>query len=529
MRRTAGWAALVAAVSMLGLGAHAQAPETPQRGGTLVFAVNAEPPTYDCMATTTFAAVQTLNPHYSQLLKYDPERYPQPRGDVAERWEVSPDGLTYTFHLRDNVRFHDGTTLTSADVKATFDRIRQPPTGLVSVRQADYEDISAIETPNLRTVIFRLRAPSASMLSNFASPWNCLYSAARLQADPRWPERNVMGTGPFRFVEHVRGSHWVGARFDGYFEEGRPYLDGFRVQFMSGAPMINAMQGGQIMAEFRGVSPAERDRLVGALGNRVTVTEMPWICKFDLFFNVTHQPYDDIRVRRALSLAIDRWGIAQNLSRTAFVRAVGATLRPGFPLAMSETELQTLPGFGRDMAAARAEARRLLAEAGHANLRFTLLNRNVPMPFNPVAIYLIDQWRQIGVTVEHAPRDVAQQKAALLGGNFDVGLDANCYDTDEPDNQLRLYLSHDRSPVNSSHATDRELDALFDRQKRATSEAERTALIRQFERRAIEQGYVVPVVWWHRIVVRQTQIRGWHMSPSHYLNQDLASVWLARQ
>jgi peptide/nickel transport system substrate-binding protein len=264
------------------------------------------------------------------------------------------------------------------------------------------------------------------------------------------------------------------------------------------------------------------------LGNRVTVEEMPWICKFDVYFNVQHPPYDDIRVRRALSLAIDRWGIAQNLSRTAFVRAVGAALRPGFPLAMPEAELQTLPGFGHDIQAARAEARRLLAEAGHPNLRFTLLNRNVPMPFSPVAIYLIDQWRQIGVTVEHQPRDVAQQKAALLGGNFDVALDANCYDTDEPDSQLRLYISNDRSPVNASHAIDRELDALFERQKRATSEADRAAIIRQFEHRAIEQGHVVPIVWWHRIVVRSSQIRGWTMSPSHYLFQDLANVWLAR-
>src|SRR5262249_60418950 len=132
------------------------------------------------------------------------------------------------------------------------------------------------------------------------------------------------------------------------------------------------------------------------------------------------------------------------------------------------------------------------------------------------------------VRVAPGARDVARQRAALLGGNFAVGLDATCYDTDEPDNQLRISLSTDRSRVNASHAIDRELDSLFERQKRATSESDRAALIRQFERRAIEQGYVVPIVWWHRIVVRQSQIRGWTMSPSHYLFQDLASVWLAR-
>ncbi len=75
-----------------------------------------------------------------------------------------------------------------------------------------------------------------------------------------------MGTGPFRFVEHVPGSHWVGARFDGYFRPGRPYLDGFRAITMSPAAMVNALAGRQIMAEFRGVTPNERDRIVRALG-----------------------------------------------------------------------------------------------------------------------------------------------------------------------------------------------------------------------------------------------------------------------
>jgi peptide/nickel transport system substrate-binding protein len=146
-----------------------------------------------------------------------------------------------------------------------------------------------------------------------------------------------------------------------------------------------------------------------------------------------------------------------------------------------------------------------------------------------VGIYLVDQWRQIGVAVELSPKDVAQQKKAMIEGNFDVVLDANCYDTDQPDTQLRLYVSNDKSPVNVSQAIDRDLDDLFEKQKRATSDAERAKHIRAFETRAITQGYTVPVVWWHRIVAYDQRIKGWKMSPSHYLNQDLASVWLAEK
>ncbi len=503
------------------------AQEAPRRGGTLVYAVNSEPPSYDCQTTTTFVMMQTVGPHYTRLLKFDAEKYPEITGDAAQAWTVSPDKRVYTFKLKPNVKFHDGSALTSADVKATYDRIRNPPEGIVSVRKARFEDIASIDTPDPLTIVFTLTQPDATMLLNFASPWNCLYSAAKLAQDPRFPERNILGSGPFRFVEHVRGSHWVGARFDDYHEAGKPYLDGFRAQFMSGTAMINALQGGQIMAEFRGISPAERDRLKAALGDRIVISEAPWLCKFDVFFNHRKPPYDDVRVRKALTLAIDRWRGAQNLARIAFVKEVGGPIRPGHPLAMPPAELEKFPGFGRDIGAARAEARQLLKQAGQEGLKFRLTMRDVPMPFQPVGVFLIDQWRQIGVTVENNPVGVAQQKAAYLGGNYEVGLDSNCYDVDEPDPQLLLYVSHDKSPVNFSLYEDRTLDALYTRQKRATTEVEQMAAIREFEARLFEQAHTAPIVWWQRIVAHSAALRGWKILPSHYLNQELGDVWLA--
>ena len=525
--KTLAAAAALAALAAAPTVAPAVAQEAPKRGGTLTFAVNSEPPGYDCQVTTTFVAVQTMNPHYSQLMKFDPDNYPKLKPDVAESWVQAPDGLSITFKLRKGVKFHDGSELTSEDVKATFDRIRNPPEGIISVRKAQFEDITDIEIPDKYTVVFKLSKASASILMAIGSPWNCLYSAAKLKQDPRWPERNIMGTGPYRFVEHVRGSSWTGQRFDDYFEPGKPYLDGFKIFFMSGSAMINAIQGGQVMAEFRGVSPADRDKLKAALGDKITVEEAPWLCKFDLYFNQTKKPYDDPRVRRALSIAIDRWGGAQNLSRIAFVKDVGGMMLPGSEMATPPAELEKLPGFGRDIRAAREEARKLLKEAGVSDLKFQLLNRSVPMPFSPVGIFLIDQWRQIGVTAEHKPLDVSAQKASFLSKSYDVGLDANCYDLDEPDAQLALYISADKSPVNFSHSIDRQLDEMFEKQKRAPTPEARKEVIRAFEKHAIEQGYSVPVVWWQRTVVHSSSLRGWKVLPSHYLNQDLASVWLA--
>src|SRR5215471_4790260 len=112
----------------------ASAEPAPKRGGTLVFAVDAEPPNYDCHANFSFVFIHPIIPHYSTLLKFDTTNYPQIVGDLAESWNVSADRRTYTFKLRPHILFHDGSPLSSADVKASYDRIIHPPQGVLSVR-----------------------------------------------------------------------------------------------------------------------------------------------------------------------------------------------------------------------------------------------------------------------------------------------------------------------------------------------------------------------------------------------------------
>ena len=135
--------------------------EAAKRGGMLSFAVVAEPPNYDCHANTTFGVLHPVAPHYSTLLKYMGDwKDMRIAPDAAESWSSTPDGLTFTFKLRQNVKFHDGSPMTSADVKATYDRIISPPEGVVSARRALYEDISAVETPDPYTIVFRLQGPT---------------------------------------------------------------------------------------------------------------------------------------------------------------------------------------------------------------------------------------------------------------------------------------------------------------------------------------------------------------------------------
>src|SRR5205085_8683021 len=135
------------------------------------------------------------------------------------------------------------------------------------------------------------------------------------------------------------------------------------------------------------------------LGDQIAVQESVWNCGSDLFYNHKHNPFADPRVRRSLSLAIDRWGGAQALSKIAIVKAVGGIVFPSSPLAPGEQQLHEIAGFWTDINKSREEAKRLLKEAGAENLSFELLNRDVDQPYKYIGIWLVDQWSKIGVKV----------------------------------------------------------------------------------------------------------------------------------
>jgi len=526
LRMAFGFGPVIAAVAALCMFRADAAEPAPKRGGTLVFAVDAEPSNYDCHANVSFAFIHPVIPHYSTLLKFDTANYPRIVGDLAESWNVSPDKLTYSFRIRPGALFHDGTPLTSADVKASYQRIAHPPPGVISARQVDYASISAIDTPTPLSVEFHLQWPDAAMMANFASPWNCIYQAAKLAADPQFPRTHVVGTGPFVFVEHSKGKFWKGARWEHYFQGGKPYIDAYEADFMSGPAVVQGIESGRSMASFRSFTPTERDTLETVMGDRISVYESPWLNALMLVFNTKQPPFDDQRVRRALSLAIDRWGMAETLSRTTFLKFVGGLMRPGSVMATPEESLVSLPGFARDAAASRTEARRLLAEAGHADLTIMLVNRDIPVPYGSAAEAVIDAWHAIGVATNQVKLNTKDWQAALEAGRFAAALDFEGDFFDDPTLQLAKYVSRDLSPVNYSGSTDRLLDALYVGQALSPDPQQRARMVRDFERHAITEAYSVPILWWNRIVITSADLKGWNMTPSHFIGQDLADVWL---
>ena len=508
--------------------ADVQAQEPPRRGGVLLAVIGADAPSLDSHQESTFANIQMVAPLYSTLLQIDPHNYPKVIGDVASEWKISPDGLTYTFKIRQDIKFHDGSPLTAADVKATYDKIVSPPEGVRSVRKIHYSAVERVDAPSADTVIFKLKFPSASLLDNLASPWNVIYPKKYLDKDPNHFKTNVVGSGPFKFKNYTRGSTFEGERNPDYHIKDRPYLDGYKF-FISTETSVRAaaIRSGRAYIEFRDLPNSEVDAIKKQLGDKVVVQETPMVGQFGIAMQNTVKPFTDIRVRKALTLGFDRYTGGKVLYQLTGLRDVGGLMRPGTDWAMPPAELEKIPGFWRDAEKSRAEAKKLLAEAGFPNgFKTVMKNRNVKLPYQDLAVYVIQEWRKIGIEVENRPLETASWFAdGRDTGNFELFLQPTVEFMDDPDQFLNRYSTG--APANYGRFSDPVLDDLFSRQARATDPTERRKLVIDLQKRVLEQAYYMPGLWWTRRVVHLAKVKNYVAPPSHYTNQKLQDVWLS--
>jgi peptide/nickel transport system substrate-binding protein len=505
-----------------------QAAETPRRGGVLLAVIGADPPSLDPHQESTFANIQLVAPLYSTLIQIDPYNFPKIIGDVATEWKVTPDGLTYTFKIRQGIRFHDGSPLTAADVKATYDKIVSPPDGVRSVRKNAYTAVARIETPDPSTVVFKLKFPSASLLDNLASPWNVIFPKKYLDKDPNHFKTNVVGSGPFKLKSYTRGSTFEGERNRDYFVKDRPYLDGYKF-FISPETSVRAaaIRSGRAYIEFRDLPIAEVDAIRKQLGDKVAVQTTAVTGQWGIAINTTAKPFNDVRVRKALTLGFDRYTGGKVLQTLTGLRDVGGLMRPGSEWGMPEAELQKLPGFWKDAEKSRAEARRLLGEAGYPNgLKVVLKNRNVKLPYQDFAVFLIQEWRKIGIEAENRPLETAAWFAdGQDTGNFELIVAPTVEFMDDPDQFLGRYVTG--STQNWGRFSDPRIDDLFSRQARSLDSGERKKAITDLQKIVLENVYYMPGLWWTRNVVHWTKVKNYVAPPSHYTNQKLQDVWLA--
>jgi len=512
----------------------ALAQQTPRKGGTLRVSNGGDPPDFDLHQAITYLTEFIGAPCYSTLLKIDPNDYSKLLPDLAEKYEVSPDGKTVTFHIRSGVVFHNGMPLTSEDVVYSLERIRKPPAGIVSIRKGMLANIANITAPDDKTVVIALTSPQADFPALVSNPFNVIYPkkvAEPLDAQGIGMKRQVVGTGPFRLTNAVDGQIYELQRFDKYVGE-RSHLD--KIQFFPIKGEIErgvALQGGRIDACFFLAS----ESVIANLGKIPTLTgkRRPTPTAINLIPNVNVKPFDDPRVREAISLAIDRDAFIRTTGPLsgAFYHSVGL-MPPGTAYDLKPEEIKqfsgydTLPGLGGDINANRQKAIALLEQAGVAKGFKLVLPARADVPaFRDSSINIAAQLKTIGFDATVDVRDAGAFVALENKGEFQMLIHSIGLSGSLPDQILgEAYTSF--GGRNYGHWKDDSIDDLYRAQSRESDPEKRKALIRKFQLKFLKTYYHINLAWVGYAAVHSKKLMGWNMMPDIYANMQMNNVWL---
>ncbi len=439
--------------SLGGFGIHEAFAAGEEYGGTLNLRTSGNPSNFDPLANGSGNVLAIIGPAYNGIMQYDPLDPAKLIGDLAESWELSSDGLTYTFNLVQNAKFHDGVPMTSADVKYTFDVMRDPPDGQVSRRKSLLQVIDRIEAPDDHTVRFVLKRPGPGFLETLSGGWMLVLPKHILEQGPMTDV--IIGTGPFMFKEQKAGVSYELVKNPDYFVEGRPFLDGVTAFVIpdrgtSMSLLLNGQLGlyGSMTATEAAVL-RDSDTGTSLQTNSTSVSGVT--------FNIERPPFDNILVRKALVLAIAR-DDALLLIKGAAV--LGGAVMPS-KWALSDAEMAEIPGYGPDGSADLEEAKRLLAEAGFPDgFAVTLTVRRLNR-FVAEGIFLKDQWAKIGIDVKLDNQESAMYFATTGERNFDVTVAGGAYASADPDNVGPYYACG--GSRNLSQYCDPETDDLIER------------------------------------------------------------------
>lgn len=447
---------------------------------------------------------------YDTLIFQDPTSNEFVPG-LAERWEISDDGLVYTFYLRRDVDFHDGTAFSAEAVRVNLDRIANPDT--VSQKAVfllgPYEGTKVVDEYTAR---IHLDRPYAPLLDALSQVYLGMASPAALEKWGADYQFHQVGTGPFEFVEYVPNDHLTLVRNPDYswapsvFENvASAYLDRidfhFRVDAATRAPALETGEL-QVMGEMPPRDAVRLDADADFSLHAVPIPGQP----AQFFLNTQNQPLDDVRVRKALLYATDREGIVQtifvNTSPAAFGPLSAATC--GYNAAVREL-------YAYDPAKAAA----LLDEAGWLDNDKDGVREKDGMPlqltmalgrwgFNPeMAQLLQSQWAQVGVELkaEVVPYP-ALLEAGREGSHHLIGF--NLFGRDP---NLLWTFYHSNGGFNFSHVADQVLDGLLD-QAAVITGSERDVLYAEIQQRIMDQALVLPMRDYVNLNVARSDVKG---------------------
>ncbi len=515
----------------------------PQYGGILVRAHAADPAGFDPVQDSSINTLDLIAPIFSQLVRLNPEDSDGALlPELAERWEVGDDGRQVTFHLRTDVRWHDGQTFTSDDVASHFNRVITPPSGLFSSQRAPFVDVIDIQTPNSETVVFITQQPNAGLLRNLAGGHYMVVAQHVMEREtaenPRGLRSNpdaLIGTGPFIFQSYEPGNSFEVRKNPDYWDEEKPYLDG--IQFFiikDSAARFAALVTGRVHTTASGtasLTPSEAKEIRDSYADSINLIEARGPFWIGASFNSNRERFNDPRVRQALSLAVDRNAYLKLVTGgEGGVGMIGGFSPPDTDFGLSEAQLREVPGY-RDLENADILlARALLVDAGvPEGFDLSIMVRGDVSVWVNSALFFQDQWSKLGLDVKVEQVEFGTSISRMLQGDFDVRIGGIAFNTPDPDQYLFAPFSSD-GPNNLYYPADAEVDRLLDAQRHELDPDLRRQLAQEAEIRLLSE--VVPSVVGHYAVylygVRK-EVQGWVPRDFMLYNQSrMENVWLHR-
>ncbi|CAM5761307.1 peptide ABC transporter substrate-binding protein [Labrys miyagiensis] len=452
----------------------------PVKGGVLKLAFSADPAGFDPARGPSGMSHVVIEQVYSTLMSLDPDAQPYP--DLAEKYEMAPDGLTYTFHLRKGVKFHNGTELTAEDVKFTFDRLRAPNSGYSYGSQV--ETIKSVDVIDPYTVAFKLSKPTGPFLIYMAFPGSSIVPKAAVDAGHDLNSQPI-GSGPFKFVSYQPRSMITFERNADFYEPGKPYFDGMEMHLIADVTALtDALISGTV--NFSNEIPPKDwstiSQTPGLTGQTLEGSRYYWLLP-----NNKTAPLDNAKVRQAIAYTINRQAI---VAGTFFGQAtpIAGGVIPKWNWAFAD--INAFPPQG-DI----AKAKQLLADAGHPDGFETSLTMASSFPaMVSMAPIIQANLAAIGIKAKISTMEIPRYWDEVWGpSKFDMTAMYWVSPLADPDDFVtNNYKCGMAINVQKSCAPD--MDALLDEAKSATTQEARKAAYKRQQELSLEQMPIVPLV-----------------------------------
>jgi peptide/nickel transport system substrate-binding protein len=414
--------------------------------------------------------------------------------DLADSWAWSSDNETLTFKLHQGITWHDGKPFTSADVKCTFDMLmgKSPQKFRQNPRKSWYDQVNDVTTNGDYEASFHLKRPQLALLALLASGYTPVYPCHVSPAEMR---THPIGTGPFKFVEFKTNESIKLVRNENYFKKGLPHLDGIVFTIIPNrSTAILGFVSGQFDMTFPTEVSIPLKDVKSQAPNAVCVVE-PNNVSANIIINSSAPPFDNLDIRRALALALDRIAFISILFEGQ--ADIGGTMEPA-PAglwAMPKEMLEAIPGYGPDVNANREEARKLMQKAGYGpdkHFQVKVSTRNISVYRDP-AVILIDQIKSIYIDAELDVVNTAQWFPKVARKDYTLGLNLTGNAVDDPDQSFYENYSCG-SERNYTNYCNKDIEKLFDEQSVETDVARRKKLVWDIDRK-LQEDVARPIIY----------------------------------